>query len=433
MSTSHRTNTANRGRAHRWVAVAALAGALAACGGGGQLPPSQLADSTRDSLDTNPTTLPLFPSDDRVDDNDTAPSNGQPDTATSGEQAEIDQTPIPNRDTVLTTGRVWVDATANLVGLESTCGNVSYLSAHSYSDDLFAGIAARGVFQLDDESGEWMPLGANAQSDQIDNRLSWIEYDPNDPNRFWEAGIYGKGVFRTDDGGATFSQVGDIDHVDFVSTDPTDPFRSTMLAGGHEDRIVYLSNDGGSSWTDIAAVLPAGVGHTAYPVVLDSSTFLLGTRRGDESGILRSEDGGATWTMLYDGPISGPPLIDGENIYWLADQGGGLVVSNDGGRSFSSRSGRIGGRPSTLSQLQDGRLLTHDETAVLISDDEGVSWFAAGPPLPFTPKGIVMSSSDTAIYAWSHTCNFGDEGNPVLPNSIVRLDVPGPSSVDDSG
>lgn len=320
----------------------------------------------------------------------------------------------------IVTADEWVDATANLVGLESECGNVHYLFANPLRNELYVGIAARGMFKLD-ESGEWTPMGDSAQSASITNRPTWIEYDQANPDRFWQAGIYGDGVYRTDDGGSTFARQGDVSHVDFLSTDVNDPDRRTMLAGGHEDRIVYLSRDAGASWTDIAASLPDGVGFTEFPVVVDETTFLVGSRRGENAGIYRSTDGGESWSVVHQGGISGAPVVDGDNIYWLSEQGP-LVVSRNGGETFDVQATGIGGNAVTLSQLGDGRLLTHDDGNVLVSADAGASWAPIGPALPFTPNGVVMTSDQSAVYAWSFTCTFGD-GSPVLENSIIRLDI----------
>jgi hypothetical protein len=48
-----------------------------------------------------------------------------------------------------------------------------------------------------------------ARSAAIVNRPSSIVYDPVHSNVFWESGIYNKnGIYRSDDGGTTFSALG---------------------------------------------------------------------------------------------------------------------------------------------------------------------------------------------------------------------------------
>src|SRR5690349_17071763 len=96
----------------------------------------------------------------------------------------------------------WVDATANLEGLDSTCGTMGWLSAKPDEDMLIGGIARQGLWASTDGGTSWHQLGG---STKVDNIASSIVYDPTNPKRFWETGIYeGHGVFRTDDDGATF-------------------------------------------------------------------------------------------------------------------------------------------------------------------------------------------------------------------------------------
>jgi photosystem II stability/assembly factor-like uncharacterized protein len=258
----------------------------------------------------------------------------------------------------------WEDVTSNLVGLPSTCGNLSFVSAHPDDGRVIAGVAAQGLWQLDKATTTWNALGTGPGSAEINNRTSSITYDPLDPQRFWESGTYAPGVFRTDDGGTTFMRLGAIEDIDYVSIDMTDVFRRTMLAGGHEERALYRSINGGAEWFDITATLPENIGFTAYPVVIDAQTHLLGTYRGDEPGIFRTVDGGFTWERVHQGAVIGIPLIVDETIYWLRDGGAGILVS-----------------------------------------------------------GVVFSPNPAAFYLWSFSCDFSGAGNPVAERSIMRLDA----------
>jgi photosystem II stability/assembly factor-like uncharacterized protein len=343
-------------------------------------------------------------------------STGSDDDEQSGSGA-TDDAPIG-----LTAVGDWQDATANLFGLPSTCGNLSYISADAANGAVIAGVASNGLWRLNDTDG-WDALGVAPGSAEINNRTSWIEYDPLVPERYWETGAYGQGVYRTDDGGVSFKQLGEIMNIDFISVDETDALRKTMLAGVHEKRIVYRSVDGGVTWFDIAGDLPPGVGYTAFPLVIDATTHVLGTYRGEDAGIFRSEDGGLTWTTIHEGAVSGPPLVVGDTIYWLRPQGSGIVVSKDGGATFTPAGGRIGGRPAMLVALPDGGLLAASEGTLAVSRDEGASWRPFGPALPYEPNGLAFSEARSAIYLWKFSCDFSGEGNPVPKGAIIRLDV----------
>lgn len=323
----------------------------------------------------------------------------------------------------ISTADDWTDVTANLVGLESTCGNVSYVSAHPDVDRVFVGISQHGVWELLTDPVRWEPLGRGNGSAAVANRTSWFEYDPVDPNRFWESGSYGPGAFGTVDGGQNFRRLGEIDHLDRLSVDFTDPERQTMLAGRHETSTVYLSTDGGLSWEDVADRLPPDVGHASNPLVIDSNTFLLGTSRSNGAGVFRSDDGGQSWTTVHSGGVVGAPLVDGQEILWLSEGGGGLTVSRDGGLTFERAGGRLSNRAVSLLRLSEDRLGALGSGHLAVSEDDGETWQTVGAELPFEPHGLAYSRARSTVYAWRFSCNFSGGGNPVGQGSIVQLEL----------
>ena len=142
----------------------------------------------------------------------------------------------------------WIPVTANLAGLPSECGNLSLLSVRPDRDMLTVSVALRGLWASENGAVVWTPLGMGAGSATITNRGSSIVYDPDHPNTFWQSGIYnGGGVYRTDDNGVTFRQLGNVTHSDAVSVDLTDPQRLTLLSAGHEQTALFVSHNAGRS------------------------------------------------------------------------------------------------------------------------------------------------------------------------------------------
>jgi hypothetical protein len=314
----------------------------------------------------------------------------------------------------------WVNVTANLANLQSECGNLSLLSARPDRDMVTVSVAGRGLWASVDGSTEWKPIGQGAGSASIINRGSSIVYDPDRPNTFWLSGIYnGGGVYRTDDNGVTFRQLGTVTHNDAVSVDLSDPQRLTLLAGGHEQLNFYVSRDGGKTWTDLSGSLPKDAGFSSQPLTLDSQTYLLGTSDGSGAGIFRTVDGGRTWTSVYKGPVKGQPLVaksDG-TIYWLT-AGGGLVKSVDKGAKWTSSAaaGVLAPTSTHIVELPDGRLAAAGRS-VMTSADKGATWRTVGPALPIQPIGLAYSPFRKAFYTWYATCDA-----PVPANAIWRLD-----------
>jgi hypothetical protein len=319
----------------------------------------------------------------------------------------------------------WTPITANLVDMPSECGNVSLLSSRPDRDELIVSIAQRGLWTSANGSESWSKLGQGPGSDTVTNRGSTIVYDPQHTATFWESGIYnGAGVYRTDDNGTTLKQLGDIHHVDAVSVDLTDAARRTLLASVHERSVVMRSTDGGQTWTEVSKSLPPGVGFTTEPLVIDGQTHLVGTKQGPDAGVYRTTDGGSSWTQVFKGGVSGHPLLTKSGaMYWIVDGSGGLIKSTDGGVTWTAaaRAGTVDTLSPFLVELPDGRLAAVGGQVVVVSADGGASWRSVGPRMPIRPTGFAYSSFRHAFYAWYFTC--GREGDNRIPaDAIMKLD-----------
>jgi photosystem II stability/assembly factor-like uncharacterized protein len=178
-----------------------------------------------------------------------------------------------------------------------------------------------------------------------------------------------RGVYRTTDGGATWEAVLQIDDdtgaID-MAMDPNDP--KTIFAamyqrrrtgfgfnGGGPGSGLYRTVDGGATWTELTEGLPDGdkgrIGVTVYRrdgnlvyalVEADarSEDAGFGGRGPSEGGLFRSWDRGATWEKMSD--TNPRPMYyshvhvdpnDPDRIYVL---GSALMISDDGGRTFRS-------------------------------------------------------------------------------------------------
>jgi photosystem II stability/assembly factor-like uncharacterized protein len=386
------------------VVVLALLGALAACGGGGGSGVDDLVLGTSPPRDSATTVRATPPS------SDTA---GTPGTAAAPTSTELATT------TTVDLGE-WVPVTGNLVGLSSECGNVRIDSQPS-QDLLVASVARNGLWSLTPGTDEWTALGAGGEP--IRNRTAGILADPDDPNRYWQSGNYGDvGVYRTDDRGQSFRQLGTINHLDYVGVDFSDPERRTLLAGTHENSVLYRSTDGGETWSEVTT-LPDGIGFAAAPWVVDTNTYLLATHNGDADGIFRSVDAGATWTRVFDGAgVVGMPVVHDGKISWLMELGGGLVTSDDDGETWTAApaNGAIAVVALQLVALPDGSLATISNDHVIRTTDDGATWQPVGPPVPYPPQGIAYSAGEETFYVSRYDCNFTDD-NPVPPDGILRL------------
>jgi photosystem II stability/assembly factor-like uncharacterized protein len=225
------------------------------------------------------------------------------------------------------------------------------------------------------------------------------------------AGSYGQGMFRSTDGGATWTPANQGLTVTALRTITADAQNDAILCGAEPGR-GFRSTDGGQSWQELAgiAALPASAEwYLPYsPRAGALRNFYSPPGRPDQlfasievGGLLRSPDGGATWTMLetYDDDIhhvTGHPEKPGE--LWLAlgwaalrnraavdsAQLGGVARSDDGGQTWKKVIERDYTRAVIVPPAQPNLVLAAPAKAVgrqgriVVSPDGGETWEPAG-------------------------------------------------------
>ena len=151
----------------------------------------------------------------------------------------------------------------------------------------------------------WTELGPG----NIGGRTRTIVIDPTNPDVMYAGGVAG-GVWTTTDGGASWAALDDLMvnlAVTTIAMDPADP--SVLYAGTGEgffngDGVrglgVFKSVDSGATWSQLASTANAGFHYVNQLVIsaTDSDRVYAGTRHG----VHRSEDGGATWTLVLANP-----------------------------------------------------------------------------------------------------------------------------------
>ena len=205
-------------------------------------------------------------------------------------------------------GTEWTLAIGNLAGMPSECQSLNMLAAWPGRDALVAGIALQGLWQSVDGGESWTQLGTGEGSAEIVNRPTSIVFDPDDPDRFWESGLFNSGsVYRTDDAGTTFTQLGVVDYGNYVAVDFSDPERRTLVLGEFTGNQLFRSSDGGQTWADASGNLPLELGDIQSALVIDERTHLIGSDGGPSAGVFRTVDAGASWQRVNEGGISGAP------------------------------------------------------------------------------------------------------------------------------
>ena len=235
---------------------------------------------------------------------------------------------------------------------------------------FYAGVDEAGLFASDDGGESWSPVeGLNEHA----TRSSWspgagglcahaVLVDPKNTDRVW-CGISAVGVFRSDDGGATWhvrnegvpQVIEDKKHKDIgccvhgLVADPDDA--DTIYRREHVG--MFRSRDGGDSWQRIENGLPSWFG---FPVAIDrrTRTLFVHPMESDEYRMpvdgqfrmYRSLDGGDCWEPLTNGlPQHGAYMgvlrgaLDVDHLdpcgVYVGTTAGTVYVSNDAGDSWT--------------------------------------------------------------------------------------------------
>ena len=178
----------------------------------------------------------------------------------------------------------------------------------------------------------WMPLGPGnipGLAIQSTGRLTAIAVHPSDPNVIYIGGAQG-GVWKTTNGGANWTPLTDREcslAMGWIVLDPVDP--DIVYAATGEQHFsgdsyygcgVLRSTDGGATWTQLGAeVFDVGTatsgGVRIARIVLDPRTA--GTAAGAtlhvaaDNGVWKSTDGGVSWTRtLAAGAVAPAPATD---------------------------------------------------------------------------------------------------------------------------
>jgi photosystem II stability/assembly factor-like uncharacterized protein len=258
-----------------------------------------------------------------------------------------------------------------------------------------------GVLKSTDAGTSWTLLGA----DVFDlHTISQIVVAADDPNTVYVAvggsGVHGvagnTGIWRSMDGGATWTNtttaITTSSAFSDVEIDPTNPHTLYAAVGsfrGSTVNGVYKSTDGGNTWAvagdfplDIrdgrmtVAVAPSDP-QTLYVSV--SASGLGGSSFGRLLEVLKSTDGGNTWTALPNTPDLGgsgwyglPLAVDPSDPNTLYASAGGnpIVESNNGGVNwFSLVVGADGNGPHT-----DHHAFAFDANGHLLDGNDGGIW-----------------------------------------------------------
>jgi photosystem II stability/assembly factor-like uncharacterized protein len=198
-------------------------------------------------------------------------------------------------------------------------------------DRMYIAISAAGTFRTEDGGSTWEPANQGVAADffpdnpfpEVGQCVHKLLLHPARPERLWQQNHCG--VYRSDDRGRSWERLegnGLPSGFGFpIALDPAEPDAAFVIPEeGAENRVtsdgrlgVYRTRDGGASWDLLTNGLPA----PAWVAVLrEASSFdNAGVYFGTQSGsVFVSADGGESWS---EAASQLPPILSVEAADWL--------------------------------------------------------------------------------------------------------------------
>lgn len=250
---------------------------------------------------------------------------------------------------------------------------------------------------------EWKERGPG----NVPGRIRALFAVPTDgSNNTWLAGAATGGIWRTTDGGNTWSERS----ADFpalpISSFASDNAGSVIYAGTGEfvssvysamGNGIYKSSDNGVNWVQLSgsannadfSIVTRIVVHPSNANVILATTVPSNLTQGKTSAIMRSTDGGASWTKVQETNGAFEQIIATPGNFatmYAAEKGVGVWKSTDAGMTWNlSNSGMkpsAGGRSEiAISPVNPSRIfvstegtLSGTESDLYMSSDAGNTW-----------------------------------------------------------
>jgi photosystem II stability/assembly factor-like uncharacterized protein len=302
------------------------------------------------------------------------------------------------------------------IGPAFSSGRISDFAVNPYNNsEYYVSVAAGNVWKTTNRGTTFEPV--------FDKYGAWsiasVVIDPNNTNVVWigtgeynsqRAIGYGDGVYRSEDGGKSFKNMGlkKSEHIGRIVIDPRNSHAYVAaqgpLWGPGGDRGLYKTIDNGKTWNKILDIsentgITDIVMDPRNPDILYAASYQRRRRvftlinGGPESAIYRSTDAGATWTKCKNGlpkcdmgrigltiSPANPDVIYA--IIEAAGDAGGVFRSIDRGVTWERRNKYISTSPQYYNRLiadpKDEDKVYSLDTYTMVTEDGGKSWRRIG-------------------------------------------------------
>jgi photosystem II stability/assembly factor-like uncharacterized protein len=315
---------------------------------------------------------------------------------------------------------------ARNIGSAAMSGRISAIDAVQEGQRLtvYVGSASGGVWKSTNGGTTYKPVFDK----QPVQSIGAVAIDPKNPKVVWvgtgeswtrNSVSIGDGVYKSTDGGETWTNAGlkGSERIAKIAIDPTDTNTVYVCAPGKlwsdsDERGLYKTTDGGKNWTKVLKGANTSTGcsmisldarnpKTIYAGMWDFRRKGWTFRSGGDgpnapsgSALMKSTDGGATWTDLGDkgsglpakpwGRVAVTAAPSNPNVLYALIEAdppkNGLYRSDDGGKSWQlrDRSQMMVWRPFYFANLivdpKNENKIYKPDLGLIMSDDGGKSF-----------------------------------------------------------
>ena len=232
------------------------------------------------------------------------------------------------------------------------------------SGRLYAGVDPGALFLSDDHGDHWREVPALTDHP---TRAKWfpgagglmvhsMAFDRTRPSRL-TVGLSAAGVFRSDDGGETWTPANQGVRADFLPDRFPEVGQCVHHMEAHSQTAdvlyqqnhcgVYRSDDGGDTWVDISEGLPSRFGFPIAVLPHDGNTIFVVPEESDQARftadglfrIFRSRDRGNSWHAVTNGLPERNAYLNVMRMAMTTDalEPAGVYVGTQGGHILASR------------------------------------------------------------------------------------------------
>src|SRR2546426_1127800 len=280
---------------------------------------------------------------------------------------------------------------ARNIGSAAMSGRIAAVAAVQEGPRLtvYVGAASGGVWKSVNGGTTFKPVFDK----QPVQSIGAITIDPKNPKVIWvgtgeawtrNSVSIGDGIYKSVDGGDNWVNVGlpESERIAKILVDPTESNTVYACVPGKlwsdsDQRGLYKTTDGGKPWGRVAVTVAPSKPNVVYAFIEAAVP---------KNGLYRSDDGGKTWEardrsqlMIWRPFYFANLIVDPKNENRLYKPDLSLIVSTDGGASFSNIGGGAHGdfHDVWIDPANTDHLITGDDGGLWYSYDAGNKWWKA--------------------------------------------------------